>query len=177
MGTHPKLPVRLPSGRLLSEYLAAHPEELGDNVLSLFPQSKDGALPFLFKVLSIGKALSIQAHPDKKLGAQLHARAPDVYTGESPYPASSQHGLMVLQTAVTSPRWPSLSHLSRHSSTFSLYQLSSHTSSLCRSYQCSFPKRLSKPSNTLSNLPVGLHRLIHHRPEIRGRLSELSSNG
>ena len=31
-------------------------------------------LPFLFKVLSINKALSIQAHPNKKLAEQLHAK-------------------------------------------------------------------------------------------------------
>lgn len=30
-------------------------------------------LPFLFKVLSVGNALSIQAHPDKELAAKLHA--------------------------------------------------------------------------------------------------------
>jgi mannose-6-phosphate isomerase class I len=36
-------------------------------------------LPFLLKVLSIAKALSIQAHPDKKLAEQLHAERPEVY--------------------------------------------------------------------------------------------------
>ncbi|KAL5519949.1 hypothetical protein ACEPAG_1609 [Sanghuangporus baumii] len=29
-------------------------------------------VPFLFKILSIGKALPLQAHPDKKLGEKLH---------------------------------------------------------------------------------------------------------
>ncbi|KAJ1563661.1 Mannose-6-phosphate isomerase, partial [Cladochytrium tenue] len=38
-----------------------------------------GELPFLFKVLSIRKALSIQAHPDKALAARLHAERPGVY--------------------------------------------------------------------------------------------------
>ena len=42
-------------------------------------------LPFLFKVLSIAKALSIQAHPNKKLAEQLHARDPRNYPGESRY--------------------------------------------------------------------------------------------
>lgn len=36
-------------------------------------------LPFLFKVLSVNKALSIQAHPDKALAKQLHTAHPDLY--------------------------------------------------------------------------------------------------
>ncbi len=36
-------------------------------------------LPFLFKVLSIAKALSVQAHPDKELAGFLHKKFPDVY--------------------------------------------------------------------------------------------------
>lgn len=36
-------------------------------------------LPFLFKVLSVQTALSIQAHPDKALAARLHASAPHIY--------------------------------------------------------------------------------------------------
>mmetsp|Transcript_30841 Transcript_30841/g.71231 ORF Transcript_30841/g.71231 Transcript_30841/m.71231 type:complete len:571 (-) Transcript_30841:118-1830(-) len=36
-------------------------------------------LPFLLKVLSIHKALSIQAHPDKVLAAKLHREKPDIY--------------------------------------------------------------------------------------------------
>ena len=36
-------------------------------------------LPFLFKVLSVNKALSIQAHPDKSLASQLHSTRPDIY--------------------------------------------------------------------------------------------------
>ncbi|RKO98696.1 hypothetical protein CXG81DRAFT_15575, partial [Caulochytrium protostelioides] len=38
-----------------------------------------GDLPFLFKVLSIRKALSIQAHPDRALAQKLHRERPDVY--------------------------------------------------------------------------------------------------
>lgn len=40
-------------------------------------------LPFLFKVLSIQKALSIQAHPNKKLAEKLHAKDPKNYPGMS----------------------------------------------------------------------------------------------
>jgi mannose-6-phosphate isomerase len=36
-------------------------------------------LPFLFKILSAGKALSIQAHPDKDVAARLHADNPQAY--------------------------------------------------------------------------------------------------
>ena len=36
-------------------------------------------LPFLFKVLSAGKALSIQAHPDKPTAAKLHGENPEAY--------------------------------------------------------------------------------------------------
>jgi mannose-6-phosphate isomerase len=36
-------------------------------------------LPFLLKVLSIRKALSIQVHPSKKEAERLHAERPDMY--------------------------------------------------------------------------------------------------
>ena len=42
-------------------------------------ESADGALPYLMKVLSVAKALSIQSHPDKALAEKLHAERPDVY--------------------------------------------------------------------------------------------------
>ncbi|KAF4032331.1 Phosphomannose isomerase type I [Phytophthora infestans] len=38
-----------------------------------------GDLPYLFKVLSVRKALSIQAHPDIKLARELHAKFPQIY--------------------------------------------------------------------------------------------------
>jgi mannose-6-phosphate isomerase len=43
-------------------------------------------LPFLFKVLSINKALSIQAHPNKKLAEKLHARDPENYPDDNHKP-------------------------------------------------------------------------------------------
>jgi len=36
-------------------------------------------LPFLFKVLSVDTALSIQAHPDKKLAEELNLKFPQIY--------------------------------------------------------------------------------------------------
>ena len=97
MGTHPSCPSTLLStGQSLKEYLVQHPQLLGDKVVQKF--GKD--LPFLFKVrsfvaiarvvlivggqvLAIRKALSIQAHPDKKLAQQLHADHPEIYKGIS----------------------------------------------------------------------------------------------
>lgn len=37
-------------------------------------------VPYLFKVLSVGKALSMQAHPDQGLAEKLHAARPAIYT-------------------------------------------------------------------------------------------------
>lgn len=36
-------------------------------------------LTFLFKILSVAKALSIQSHPDKQLAIHLHNTKPDIY--------------------------------------------------------------------------------------------------
>ncbi|CAI9110675.1 OLC1v1010741C1 [Oldenlandia corymbosa var. corymbosa] len=48
---------------------------LGDKVY----QEWGPNLPFLFKVLSVEKALSIQAHPDKELAKILHKTQPNIY--------------------------------------------------------------------------------------------------
>ncbi|XP_057831381.2 mannose-6-phosphate isomerase 1 isoform X2 [Cryptomeria japonica] len=64
------------TGKLpLRNWLQEHPEALGDKVLERWGID----LPFLFKVLSVGKALSIQAHPDKDLAQALHQAQPKVY--------------------------------------------------------------------------------------------------
>ncbi|GAA5830014.1 hypothetical protein JCM3766R1_006739 [Sporobolomyces carnicolor] len=76
MGTHPSCPsTLLSSGQDLKRYLHEHPNLLGEKVVAKFGQD----LPFLFKVLAIRKALSIQAHPDKQLAKRLHEEKPDVY--------------------------------------------------------------------------------------------------
>ncbi|SPO31474.1 probable PMI40 - mannose-6-phosphate isomerase [Ustilago trichophora] len=85
MGTHPSLPSRVIGEdrqgefETLSSFLEKHPELIGDKVVAKFSDEKPGCLPFLFKVLSVGKALSIQAHPDKVLGKRLHEERPEVY--------------------------------------------------------------------------------------------------
>ncbi len=81
MGTHPTSPLKLPSGTTLSSLLKENPSLIGTDVLSRFPDAIDENLPFLFKVLSIEKALSIQTHPDKKTAEQLHAQLPNIYKG------------------------------------------------------------------------------------------------
>lgn len=60
IGTHPSGHASLQDGRLLQEAVG---EEL----------------PFLFKILSAGKALSIQAHPDKSIAELLHKNDPQHY--------------------------------------------------------------------------------------------------
>lgn len=62
MGTHVNAPsIVRETGEKLSSVISNHPEYLGEKVSKLF----DNELPFLFKVLSVEKALSIQAHPTK----------------------------------------------------------------------------------------------------------------
>jgi len=79
MGTHPSGPSKLlTSGQDLKQYLAEHPKLLGEAVHNYFGSD----LPFLLKVLAVSKALSIQAHPDKQLAAQLHRDHPEIYKGD-----------------------------------------------------------------------------------------------
>ena len=77
MGTHPSGPsVVTSTGTGLKETIASDAAaHLGAKTLERFGED----LPFLTKVLSVSKALSIQAHPDKTLAAQLHADRPHVY--------------------------------------------------------------------------------------------------
>lgn len=71
MGTHASGPSVLAStGQTLSSWLADHPEALGDKVIEQFGSKSE--LPFLFKVLSVNKALSIQAHPNKASIKQIY---------------------------------------------------------------------------------------------------------
>lgn len=82
MGTHPKSPSLLPfSKEPLGSYLSAHPSLIGQSIIAKYPDAASGNLPFLFKVLAIQKALSIQTHPDKKTAEILHAQLPDIYKG------------------------------------------------------------------------------------------------
>ncbi|KAF9886332.1 Mannose-6-phosphate isomerase [Aspergillus nanangensis] len=71
MGTHPSLPSKdLETQRSLLDMVQDNQALMSTEVTRRY----GGKLPFLFKVLSINKALSIQAHPNKKLAERLHAR-------------------------------------------------------------------------------------------------------
>jgi mannose-6-phosphate isomerase len=94
MGTHVTLPShQTSSSRPLSEILASDPEKyLSKSIISKYPNAAEGHLPFLFKVLSIGKALSIQAHPDKTLAERLHRERPEVYKGQLQFGLAGDRG-------------------------------------------------------------------------------------
>jgi mannose-6-phosphate isomerase len=83
-GAHPKSPsiilkawgVNAHEGMSLKDFITSNAEKFFSQTLV----SKYGlTLPFLFKVLSVGQCLSIQAHPDKMLAAELHKRDPHNY--------------------------------------------------------------------------------------------------
>jgi mannose-6-phosphate isomerase len=61
-----------------------HPEYVGSSLIDKFGGKVQ--LPFLFKVLSIQKALSIQAHPDIPLAKVLHANDPKHYPDDNHKP-------------------------------------------------------------------------------------------
>ncbi|NLA23062.1 MAG: mannose-6-phosphate isomerase, class I [Candidatus Marinimicrobia bacterium] len=74
IGAHPSAPsqVNISNDLIdLTELIKKHPVEiLGETVFKRFGSN----LPFLFKVLSAGKPLSIQAHPNKSQAVRLHRR-------------------------------------------------------------------------------------------------------
>ncbi len=83
MGTHPSNPSKdVETGRTLLDLVETNQALLSPSVVAHYGKK----LPFLFKVLSIGKALSIQAHPNKKLAEQLHARDPKNYPDDNHKP-------------------------------------------------------------------------------------------
>ncbi|KAK8588635.1 hypothetical protein V6N12_023062 [Hibiscus sabdariffa] len=88
MGTHESGPSILVDddeqnvGLELKEWIDQNPNVLGVQVLEKWGSH----LPFLLKVLSVGKALSIQAHPDKELAKELHKMKPNVYKDDNHKP-------------------------------------------------------------------------------------------
>ncbi|KAL3266943.1 hypothetical protein HHI36_011093 [Cryptolaemus montrouzieri] len=80
MGCHPSMPSKTKKGNeVLQNFIERNPSVLGQKVIDKYGKQ----LPFLFKVLSINKALSIQAHPSKKLAEMLHAKQPDIYKDDN----------------------------------------------------------------------------------------------
>ncbi|CEP08578.1 hypothetical protein [Parasitella parasitica] len=77
MGTHPNAPsIVMDENKTSLKELIKDNEQLSTKAVY---DQYDGDLPFLFKILSIRKALSIQAHPDKVLGARLFKEFPENY--------------------------------------------------------------------------------------------------
>lgn len=80
MGTHPSLPSKdVETRRSLLDLIQDNKALMSTEVSKKYSEK----LPFLFKVLSIRKALSIQAHPNKKLAEELHRKDPKNYPGTS----------------------------------------------------------------------------------------------
>lgn len=79
VGTHPNGPstIFVEGGtgpeQSLKDWLAEHPSALGEG------EKGDEGICFLFKILSVAKALSIQAHPTKTRAEELFATRPDLY--------------------------------------------------------------------------------------------------
>ncbi|KAI9812894.1 MAG: Mannose-6-phosphate isomerase [Pycnora praestabilis] len=83
MGTHPSLPSRdLETQRTLLDMVQDNQALMSTEISKKYGEK----LPFLFKVLSIRKALSIQAHPNKKLAEQLHAKDSKNYPDDNHKP-------------------------------------------------------------------------------------------
>ncbi|MBU1100808.1 MAG: mannose-6-phosphate isomerase, class I [Bacteroidetes bacterium] len=86
IGAHQKSPSLFEyNGRLidLNFLIDEFPEEiLGYKVAEMF----NNKLPFLLKVLSARKALSIQTHPNKEQARQLHKESPENYPDENHKP-------------------------------------------------------------------------------------------
>jgi mannose-6-phosphate isomerase len=86
IGAHPKSPsvVVIDDATVpLDQWIAQHPSQiLGDFVAGQFSQT----LPFLFKVLSAGEPLSIQAHPNRTQAEALHTRDPEHYLDKNHKP-------------------------------------------------------------------------------------------
>ena len=79
MGSHPKASSEVileDKSILLNRLIQQHPLEiLGNKVTKKF----SGKMPFMFKVLSAGEILSIQAHPNKAQAEWLHEKDPEHY--------------------------------------------------------------------------------------------------
>lgn len=64
----------------------SHPATDGADRRKPMAQIESYGLPFLFKILSVRTALSIQAHPDKTLARRLHSARPDLYKDDNHKP-------------------------------------------------------------------------------------------
>lgn len=123
MGTHPRGDALIRDNRIpqktLGQWIADNPACLGAKVKDAF----QGHLPFLFKVLSVNTALSVQAHPNKvgraPMGSPAGPRVPGEVTqllsplSRSWQRSSTPSSLSTIPMPTTSPKWPSPSPASR----------------------------------------------------------------
>jgi len=90
MGDHPSLPsyVKFPNGEQTSlhDSITENPERFLGKAYSHFGKKR---LPFLFKVLSVRKTLSLQIHPSKEIAKELNQRYPEVYKDDNHKPEIS----------------------------------------------------------------------------------------
>ena len=83
MGTHCNNPsYDYETKRSLEDFIKDNHMLMGHDVVDKYGEK----LPFLFKVLSARKALSIQAHPNKKLAKELHEKNPKEYKDDNHKP-------------------------------------------------------------------------------------------
>jgi mannose-6-phosphate isomerase len=81
MGAHPKAPAIIQGESLFNACQKESFHILGPDITKKF-----GQLPYLFKVLSAGDALSIQLHPNKKEAEELHQKDPSHYPDDNHKP-------------------------------------------------------------------------------------------
>ena len=86
MGTHHKGLSQINNSQPpmnLLELIQSDSSLVGDKVAERFGTA---SLPYLFKVLSIKKALSIQVHPNKERAEHLHKTRPEIYQDDNHKP-------------------------------------------------------------------------------------------
>lgn len=83
MGTYPSNPSKSYATGESLEQLIRQSERIFS---PLFQKRNGNRLPFLLKVLSIARPLSIQAHPNKRLAEELHASQPERYPDDNHKP-------------------------------------------------------------------------------------------
>ncbi|NXY54418.1 MPI isomerase, partial [Callaeas wilsoni] len=109
MGTHPRGDALIRDNRIpqktLGQWIADNPACLGAKVKDAF----QGHLPFLFKVLSVNTALSVQAHPNKVGRAPQPSWTPCPWGGH-PAPSSSLQELAAKLHAQFPEHYPDANH-------------------------------------------------------------------
>merc|ERR1712166_697248 len=80
MGTHCNGPAEVEGAEVpLTQLLKENPDMMSSYPAAYESYKATGELPYWFKILSVEKALSIQAHPDKALAERIHASHPTIY--------------------------------------------------------------------------------------------------